>query len=341
MFDQYFQEAEDLRQQGIPFATATVVRAERPTSGKPGDRAIVTVDGVMHGWIGGSCAQPTVVREALKALADDRSRLVRLSPDPENEDAPDGVEVCKMTCYSGGTIDIFIEPQPPQPQLRIAGHLPVAQALARLGKEMGYRVTAVVQPGEQASMSHADEVSTHWKDLAAPATPLTFVVVATHGEADEEALEYAFESGARYVGLIASPKRAGSVRSYLKLRGIKNDELEQRLHAPAGLDLGARRGDEIALSILAEIIQIRRAAEEFDWPAAVSEESDADSEPAAKSEHVEKGLDPVCGMEVVVEGARHTVEHEGSTYYFCCGGCVAAFTSEPAKYLDSAPAAPT
>lgn len=340
MFDHYFQQAETLRQQGVPFATATVVRAERPTSGKPGDRAIVTVDGVMHGWIGGSCAQPTVVREALRALADDRSRLVRLSPDPEHEDAPEGVEVCKMTCYSGGTIDIFIEPQPPQPQLRIAGHLPVARALARLGKELGYRVSAVVQPGEQASMAHADEVSTNWKDLAESATPLTFIVVATHGEADEEALEYAFESGARYVGLIASPKRAGSVRSYLKLRGIKKDELEQRLHAPAGLDLGARRGDEIALSILAEIIQIRRAADDFDWPAVAAEgdvASEGNAEGACEVEEVEKAIDPVCGMEVVVEGARHVAEHEGATFYFCCGGCVAAFTAEPAKYLEATP----
>lgn len=326
MFDRFFAEAEALRQAGVPFATATVVRAERPTSGKPGDRAIVTVDGVMHGWIGGSCAQPTVVREALRALADDRSRLVRLSPYPDKEEAPDGVEVCRMTCYSGGTLDIFIEPQPPQPQLRIAGHLPVARALADLGKTMGYRVTAVVAPGEQASMAHADAVSTSWKDLAQPATPLTFIVVATHGHDDEEALEYALESGARYVGLIASPSRAAAVRRLLKLRGLEAEDLDQRLHAPAGLDLGARRGDEIALSILAEIIQLRRAAQDFDWT-----ETEGTEAPAA----IPKAIDPVCAMEVVIEGARHTAEHEGTTYYFCCAGCVSAFQAAPETYLEA------
>jgi len=131
---------------------------------------------------------------------------------------------------------------------------------------------------------------------------------------------------APYIGLIASPKRAESIRGYLKLRGMSKDDLDARLHAPAGLDLGARRGDEIALSILAEIVQIRRASERFDWPSAESE---------ASTTAVDTALDPVCGMQVVVEGARHSTEHEGTTYYFCCGGCVAAFEAAPAEYLQS------
>ncbi|MCG8462670.1 MAG: XdhC family protein [Holophagales bacterium] len=328
MFDQYFSEAQKLREAGTPFATATVVRAERPTSAKPGDKAIITLDGVMHGWIGGSCAQPTVVREALRAIADDRARLVRLSPNPEQEPATVGVEVCKMTCYSGGTLDIHIEPQAPQPELRIAGHLPVAQALAHLAKQLGFTVRAMVAPGEQASMEHADHVSTRWKDLGEPATPLTFVVVATHGHDDEEALEHALDSGARYVGLVASPKRARNVRAYLELRGLGPEKLGERLHAPAGLDLGARRGDEIALSILAEIVQIRRAVEVLDWPPASGAR-------ASQNEHEATAVDPVCGMEVRIEGAKQTHEHGGTLYYFCCGGCRAAFEGEPSKYLKS------
>ena len=327
MFDQFFAEAQKLRDAGVPFATATVVRAEKPTSGKPGDRALVTLDGVMHGWIGGSCAQPTVVKEALRALADDRSRLVRLTPDPENEDAPEGVEVCKMTCYSGGTLDIFIEPQPPQPELRVAGHLPVAQALARLAKGLGYRVRAYVTPGEQPSMAEADTVSTRWNELAEPATPLTFTVIATHGHDDEEALEHALDSGARYIGLIASPKRSESIRSYLKLRGLKAADLQGRLFAPAGLDLGARRGDEIALSILAQIVQIRRKATDLEWQLP----KDFETTPT-----IDKAVDPVCGMDVVIEGARHTAQHDGETYYFCCGGCVATFEATPEQFLETA-----
>lgn len=327
MFDQFFSEAQRLREAGVPFVTATVVRAERPTSGKPGDRAIVTIDGVLHGWIGGSCAQPTVVREALRALADDRSRLVRLSPHPEKESPSAGVEVCKMTCYSGGTLDIYIEPQPPQPELRIAGHLPVAQALAHLGKGLGYRITAVVAPGEQVSMVHADTVCTDWRELARPANPVTFIAIATHGHDDEEALENALDSGARYVGLVASPTRAAAVRKFLRLRGLGRETLEGRFFAPAGLDLGARRGDEIALSILAQIVQLRRAREEdLDWRA-------GDNGTAEKESSGARAVDPVCGMSVVVEGARHTLQHEGTTFTFCCGGCLVAFEGAPEKYL--------
>lgn len=289
MIDEYFSHAQKLLEAGVPFATATVVRAERPTSGKPGDRAVVTLDGVMHGWIGGSCAQPTVVREALRSLADDRSRLVRLTPNPDQEKAPEGVEVCKMTCFSGGTLDIFIEPQPPRPELRVAGHLPVAQALVTLAKNMGYRVKAVVTPGEQPSMAHADAVSTRWGDLAEPASPLTFIVVATHGHHDEEALEHALHSGARYVGLVASPKRAESVRSYLSLRGLQSADLNGRLEAPAGLDLGSQDGEEIALSILARIVQRRRAATDLEWSLPEAGADSADASPPAGAEAREAG----------------------------------------------------
>ncbi len=328
MFDDFFSEAQRLSREGVPFATATVVRAERPTSGKPGDKAIITLDGVMYGWIGGSCAQPTVIREALRALADDRSRLVRLSPNPEAEEAPEGVEVCKMTCYSGGTLDVYIEPQAPKPHLRIAGHLPTARALAHLGRTLGYRVTAIVPPGEQPSMEHAHEVSTRLKDLAEPASPLTFVVIATHGHNDEEALEYALESGAPYIGLVASPKRAEAVRGYLKIRGLKDKDLSA-LKAPAGLDLGSRRGDEIALSILAEIVQLRRTFEQLEWTPPEGEHVSTDGRPTV-------AIDPVCQMEVVVQGAQHTVELDGQTFYFCCGGCAAKFKAVPEQYLSPA-----
>lgn len=322
MFDEFFTRALELRAQGCPFATATVVRAEKPTSGKPGDKAIITLDGVMHGWIGGSCAQPTVVREALKAIADDRSRLIRLSPDPERQAAAEGMEVLPMTCYSGGTLDVYIEPQQPQPRLLIVGNLPVAQALAHLGKAMSHRVIAVDPEGSTA-MDHADEVIPRLEDLAAQVNPLTYVVVATHGTHDEPAVDAALRAGATYVGLIASPKRAEAVRKYLRLTGLSKEDLAP-LKAPAGLDIGARRGDEIALSIMAEIVQRRRSAEVLDWPEeAAGEEKRASATTA---------IDPVCGMKVVIEGAAHTYQHDGETYYFCCGGCLTQFAETPESF---------
>src|SRR5215218_7655728 len=127
MFDEFYSRAHDLIRQGIPFATAIVVRAEKPTSGKPGDKALITADGTMYGWIGGSCAQPTVIRESLKALKEGKSRFIRLSPDPAALTPRDGLMDFALTCFSGGTLEVYIEPQYPQPRLLIVGNLPVAQ----------------------------------------------------------------------------------------------------------------------------------------------------------------------------------------------------------------------
>jgi xanthine dehydrogenase accessory factor len=337
MFDEFFQKAHELRAEGQPFATAVVVRAEKPTSGKPGDRAIVTLDGTMHGWIGGSCAQPTVVQEAARALVDGTPRLIRLSPDPGAQPTPDGVEEVAMTCFSGGTLDIFIEPHQPTPRLLVVGSLPVAQALAHLGKAMSYHVVAV-DPGEGDAMAHADEILRDPAEIAGRVTPLTFAVVATHGDFDEPALEAILETSAPYVGLVASRARGEAVLRSLELDGVDATE-RSRVRFPAGLDIKAKRGDEIAVSILAEIVEARRTIEELAWDtpsegeaapaepqAAAAEGEDAPSEP-------ETAVDPICQMTVQIEGALHTHEHEGQMYYFCCGGCRSRFAEDPGAYL--------
>ena len=208
MYDEFFSKAHELIRQGVPFATAIVVRAERPTSGKPGDKAIITADGTMHGWIGGSCAQPTVIREALKALRADESRFVRLSPNPLEQPPREGLDDVPMTCFSGGTLEIYIEPQQPQPRLIVIGNLPVARALAELGRAMSYH-TIIVDPGHQGDPPpYADELLTDLTTIAAHVTPLTSIVVATHGQYDELALEQALATSAPYIGLVASRKRA-------------------------------------------------------------------------------------------------------------------------------------
>ncbi len=314
MYDDYFLKAHELTQRGEPFATATVVRAERPTSGKPGDRAIVTAGGELHGWIGGSCAQPTVVREALAALHDDQSRLVRLSPDPAAQQPREGVRDVAMTCYSGGTLEIFIEPHPPRPRLLVVGGLPVARALAHLGHAMSYHVIAVDPDHAGGVIAGAAEQLADLDAMAARVTPLTFAVVATHGHYDELALERLLPTAAPYVGLVASRTRAEAVRRYLADQGLPAPQVA-RLRAPAGLDLGARRGDEIALSIMAEIVGSRRQA-----PA------EAASAPATAA-------CPVCATMVAVAGAKFTAVHEGATYYFCCPGCRYVFVQSPAQYV--------
>lgn len=326
MFDEFFAKALELRQQGTPFAVAIVVRAEKPTSGKPGDKAIITADGSMYGWIGGSCAQPTVVREALRALHEDQSRLIRLSPNPAQQTPREGLIDVPMTCFSGGTLEVYIEPQQPTPRLLIVGNLPVARALAQLGRAMSYR-TLIVDPGATGDPPpYADELITDMSKLAEYINPLTYVVVATHGQYDELALEQALHADAAYIGLVASRKRAAAVREYLRMQGMSAEQLAA-FKAPAGLDIGARRGDEIALSIMAEIVQQRRAADSARW----IDTSPPEQAPAPTS--ASTAIDPVCGMSVVIAGAKYTYAHEGQTYYFCCPGCKTAFRKEPERYL--------
>ncbi|NIP80474.1 MAG: XdhC family protein, partial [Actinobacteria bacterium] len=282
MFDEFFQKAQELRAEGVPFATALVVRAERPTSGKPGDRAIVTLDGTMYGWIGGSCAQPTVVQEAARALVDGHPRLIRLSPDPGSRPVPEGVEEVPMTCFSGGTLDIFIEPHQPTPRLLVVGSLPVARALAHLGKAMGYQVTAV-DPGGGEAMDHADEVLRDLEQIPPRVTPLTFAVVATHGEFDEPALQAVLATRAPYVGLVASRARGAAVLESLARDGLDPATLD-RVRFPAGLDIHARRGDEIAVSILAEIVQTLRTLDSLSWETPRSPERGTVSDPEPADE---------------------------------------------------------
>lgn len=349
MFDDFFETASELTRAGRPFATAVVVRAEKPTSGKPGDRAIVTLDGVMHGWIGGSCAQPTVIREALAALAEDRARLVRLSPDGETGALPldsarlDGVVTTPMTCFSGGTLDIFIEPQHPRPRLLIVGTLPVARALAHLGRAMSYHVCMVDPAGETSEApTGVDELlegsgPEGLTALAERVTPLSFLVVATHGEYDEPALRAAFATDVPYIGLVASPKRGSAVRASLAAAGVSEEDLA-RMKFPAGLDIGGRRGDEIALSIMAEIIQVRQGLETLAWEdgaEAASGESDAGGGVSAETRTTEPAvaIDPICQMDVKVEGALHTHEWGGRTWYFCCDGCRAKFADDPEAWV--------
>ena len=319
MFDEFYSTATDLISQGLPFVTATVVHSEKPTSAKPGDKAIITADKVMHGWIGGSCAQPTVIDESLKALRDGETRLIRLTTDPNEQTFHEGIIDLPMTCYSGGVLEIFIEPQLPLPRLMVIGNLPVAQALARLGKAMNYRVIVVDPETDGVGTPEADEVLTEIDQIKQRITSLTYIVVASHGHYDEVALEQALTSPAAYVALVASRKRSQSVLEYLADQGVAKAELE-KLKYPAGLDIHASRGDEIALSIMAEIVQKRRTVESFDIELLVESASEA--------------IDPVCGMTVDPNEAEFAYEFEGHTYYFCCQGCQEAFKAEPEKYLE-------
>ncbi|HTX38394.1 MAG TPA: XdhC family protein [Bryobacteraceae bacterium] len=316
MFDDFLEKAAQLRSRGEPFAIATVVRFESPISGKPGDKAIIDSGGKIWGWIGGGCAQPTVIKEGLKAIGEAKPRLVRISPSPDPT-PPDGVLEYAMTCHSGGAVEIFIEPVLPKPQILILGRSAVAQALAKLGAVAGYAVTVLAPDASRENFPETAVLHNSLDLHRVRLTLRTFVVVSTQGEGDEEALEAALATAAPYIAFVASKTKAEKILEYLRARGVSAERLA-RVTAPAGLPIGAVSPEEIAVSILAEIVQKGRSQPQ---PAAAEV-------PVARSE----AKDPVCGMTVAVSGAKHTTEFEGRTIYFCCPHCQRAFEQNPQSY---------
>ena len=320
MKTELLQLAAELSKKGEPFVLATVVRRESYSSAQQGDMAVICADGTYHGWLGGNCTRPAVKREALRALADGKPRLVALSP--EAVERP-GVTALPMTCHSGGSVDIYLEPVLPPPRLLLFGLSPVVRALAQLGKALGYSVDVADPDAQLAALPGVDRVHT---DLAAPAlraqgaSPL-YAVVATMGENDEDALAAALAARPAYLGVVASRKRFALLRETLLGRGIAAPLLDA-IRSPAGLDLGARQPEEVALSILAEVVQVRRAA------AAAAPQELLLVKPAE-----EEAIDPICGMTVVIAGARHRAEHHGTAVYFCNPRCREKFLADPARWL--------
>jgi len=322
MFDQFLKKTAELVAQGECFVTATVVRCQAPTSGKPGDKAIIHADGKIWGWIGGGCAQPVVVKEALKALVDGRPKLVRISPSAS--DPEEGIVDYTMTCHSGGALDIYLEPVLPKPRILILGRSPVARILAQLGSTIGYAVAIVSSDTVDEAMAGAEIISARDFSLEGVTIPQqTFVVVATQGEGDEEALEQATRTSASYIAFVASKTKAAKVFEYLKTRGVKPEKLSQ-VRAPAGLNIGASSPEEIAVSILAEVIEVRAKAAK-----AMAQPKSGSMLPVLNA----GAKDPICGMTVDQANAKHKTEFQGKMFYFCCAGCKQTFEREPQRYL--------
>jgi xanthine dehydrogenase accessory factor len=298
---QVIDQAAALAKRGETIALATVVWKQGPTSGQLGSRAIITGSGQVHGWIGGACAEPSVIRHAREVIAEGLPRLLLLGTTDKFGDAvPDGVLVVPIACQSEGALEVFIEPVLPAPHLVVVGRSPMAHTLAELGRALGWRAELL-----------------DWTQFsAADASERSMVVVATQGHGDEEAVEQAVAARPAYLGLVGSRKRGAAVLGYLAERGLPADQLG-RVRVPAGLDLGRTSHSEIAVAILAELVQLR-ASNQL-GPGGPVEPADA----------VHEAVDPVCGMTVSVGPAAWTLDHEGVTHYFCSAGCRAQFAARP------------
>ena len=316
------QLAEQMRTRQEPYVMALVVRCESPTSAKPGARALITRDGTINGWIGGGCAQPIVLEEARRSLREGTPRLVRITPNAGKAEV-DGLVTYEMVCHSGGSMDIFVEPVLPLPQIVILGRSPVARTLTRLAKTLGYRV-CVLSPQLQAhEFAEADERLPSLELAGLARLAQSFVVVSTQGEDDEGAMLAAARAEPFYLAFVASPKKWKAVSAYLAGQGVPANAL-QRVQVPAGVPISAKEPEEIALSILAQIVQRRREA-----PAAAADEARAAGQAAPKR----TAVDPVCNMTVDPVTAAYVSEYAGQKVYFCCGGCKQTFDREPERYL--------
>jgi xanthine dehydrogenase accessory factor len=357
------EEAGELTRRGQPFALATVVWRQGPSSGQQGSRAIITAGGDLHGWIGGACAEPVVIREAQQVITEGVPRLLLLgTPEQFASKAqvdgavPDGMTFVPIACQSEGALEVYIEPMLPAPHLVVVGRSPMVATLADLSRALGWRTTVL----DRGAFSSTD------------ATGNSMVVVATQGHGDEDAVEQAVAAHPAYLGLVGSAKRGAAVLGYLADRGVPQDQLD-RVRVPAGLDLGRTSHREIAVAILAELVQLRASgvlvavpavgsgagavpgeggrAEGVSPPSSGLTGSAAGAFPGegGRAEGVSppsQGLaggsggspprtsrDPVCGMTVSADRSSYPLEHEGVTYYFCCAGCRRSFQENPAAYL--------
>jgi xanthine dehydrogenase accessory factor len=303
------ERAAELARRGERFALATVVWRQGPSSGQQGSRAIVTAAGQLHGWIGGACAEPAVIREAQRVIAEGQPQLLLLGTlEQFGAAVPPGITVIPISCQSEGALEVYVEPVLPTPRLVIVGRSPMAHTLRDLAGALGWRSDLV--DGPDFSAADVDVRS--------------IVVIATQGHGDEEAVEHAVTASPAYVGLVASRKRGESVLGYLADRGVAQDLLD-RVRVPVGVDLGRTTHREIAVAILAELVQLRAAGALA--PGGASETSrSADAAPPALA------VDPVCGMTVAADEASRPLEHDGVTYYFCGAGCRSAFEKDPATF---------
>lgn len=326
--------AEALRAARTPYVMATVVRAQRPTSAKPGDSALILADGTLDGFVGGTCAESTVRLHGLRLLATGASTLLRITPAAEPDlaarpgvpawsdesptgDEAEGLIVINNPCLSGGSLEIFLEAMVPAPLIHVYGEAPVARALVRVGAATGYDMVAGL----------AETLG------SVPIPPdTTAVVVASHGRAEEAVIAAALRAEVPYIALVASRKRGDVVLASL---GVGRE----RVHSPAGLDIGARSASEIAVSILAEIIAT--GPRQAEPPVAIAaapllDPATSPVDPAAPLLHEatpKVAVDPVCGMDVAITPTALRAEHAGQMYYFCGSGCKVAFVDHPHQYI--------
>jgi xanthine dehydrogenase accessory factor len=317
MRDDILAKAERLRAEHSVFALATVVVARQPTSGTQGAHAIILPDGRIEGWIGGHCAQPVVIRESIEALTAGTPRLVVISPDvTEPASLKDGVVRAPMLCAGQGELQVFVEPYLPKVALVVIGDSSVARALAQFASLLDFEVWVCDPLADMEGFPGVDRLVPMLDALRPLLTERNYIIIATIGEYDEDAAKMALESSASFVGMVASNKRLAAVRKYLTENGLASVDVD-RLKRPVGLSTFVVKPEEIAFSVMAELIAARHQGLGVLTHPPVQQRAEA--------------IDPICGMTVDIATARYTTARHGKTYYFCCAGCRTTFEKQAAR----------
>lgn len=323
MLNDFLKTAIALNEGHKPYATAIIVKRKIPSSGKPGDKAIITADGKIHGWIGGGCTRGIVLKEALLSMQEGKPRYIQISPN-STADFTSYSKVYNMTCQSGGEVDIYIEPVLPRPHLYIFGVSHIAMALSKLALAMNYTVSCVGDHSDKTIFEGVEHFINNTEYEKSNSENNSYAVVCTQGEGDAEALYSAIQSQPTYLSFVASRKKANAIFREVREKGITFDQIKE-IKTPAGLDIQAKLPEEVAVSILAEIIKHLRGERQLKDP----------NEPLMMNNE-DYYLNPVCNIPIQKSTAKHVIQYKNEDVYFCCDGCKVSFEKDPSKYMTVA-----
>jgi len=322
MFNELALKIEEHLAKGSNFAIAQVIDRIAPSSGKVGDKAIILDTGELIGWIGGGCVRGIVIKEAIAVIKSKHYRRIRISPEGGTRETPIYKEYV-MSCQSRGTLEVLIEPVIAQPELIVVGKSNIARKLSTLGTAADFRVSVLANNMDPQMFPTAHHVSEKVEFEGFKNLSNTCIIVTTQGENDELSVKKALQTTAKYVGFVASAKKAEDIKVYLNKEGISKSRIDA-LRSPVGLDINAKLAGEVAISILAEVVNyFRNGNTEESVPISESKESAAKAEiSAADLKFAEEFyINPVCNVPVSKSNPKHIVEFEGEQVYFCCDGC--------------------
>tara|TARA_R110001592_G_scaffold85144_2_gene251440 strand:- start:319 stop:1320 length:1002 start_codon:yes stop_codon:yes gene_type:complete len=331
MFNELALQIEKHLALGANFAIAQVVDRIAPSSGKVGDKAIILETGELIGWIGGGCVRGIVIKEALEVIKSKRYRRVRISPEGGSRSTATFIEYV-MSCQSKGTLEVMIEPVIPQAELIVVGKSNIARKLVQMASTADFRVSVMATDADLHMFPSANSVSNTVDFSSFKSLTNTYIIITTQGEDDELSVKKALETSVNYVGFVASAKKAEDIKAYLTNAGVSDARISE-LRSPVGLDINAKLASEVAISILAEVIDDFRKEKTNNSSCCGGSESTKTEADVTDKFNEEYYINPVCNVPVSKKNPKHIVEYAGEKVYFCCDGCKVSFENEPGKYI--------